>query len=87
MTTTTQAQIYDPQAAAIPLHNGFDSTITDHDVVSAMKRYGGGFVASLADTFSRADSANQTIIKLAFPMYWEAYTDLSKSLLRTTTEK
>ena len=86
MTTTTQAQIYDPAAAAIPLHGVDLETVSDYDVISAMKQYGGGFVSSLAHTFCMADPANQTIIKLAWPMYWEAYSDLSKSLLQKATQ-
>jgi hypothetical protein len=82
---TTQ-QIYDPAAAAIPLHGVDLETVSDYDVISAMKQYGGGFVASLANTFCMADPSNQIILKLAFPMYWEAYSDLSKSLLQKATQ-
>tara|TARA_R110000868_G_scaffold346673_1_gene607799 strand:+ start:241 stop:534 length:294 start_codon:yes stop_codon:yes gene_type:complete len=75
MATTTQA-IYDPEAAAIPLHDGTES-IRDYDVILAMRKYGTKFAVSLADCFCAAGSANQLIIKLAFPDCWDAYASLA----------
>jgi len=52
--------------------------ITDREIVEAMKKYGGSFVSSLADTYIKADESNRLIIKLAFSDYWENYLYLAK---------
>jgi len=53
-------------------------TILDMDVIQAMKKFGGGFVAALGEAAQRADLDNLRRIKLAFPDYWERYTELAR---------
>jgi len=43
------------------------------EVVEAMRREGGGFVASLAEAFAHADPINFARLRLAFPDYWSEY--------------
>lgn len=49
----------------------------DHDaklkMVSAMRRYDGGFVIALSECFVRADSNNLNRLYLAFPEYVDKY--------------
>lgn len=47
--------------------------IEDVAVITAMIRYGGGFVAALGQAWLRADSENRATLKAAFPEYWERY--------------
>ncbi len=47
-------------------------------VVDAMKKYGGSFVKALAECFSRADINNVGRLKLAFPEYWEQYSEMAQ---------
>lgn len=51
--------------------------ITEEDIVDAMKKYGGGFIKSLADTYCKADSNNKIRIKNAFVDYWEQYKQIA----------
>ena len=48
---------------------------SDHDfrVMEAMQRYGGGFVAALAEAAFRADDGNLARIRAAFPELWAQY--------------
>ena len=46
-------------------------------MINAMRKYGGGFVVSLADCFMRADSNNFNKLCRAFPEYVEQYLALA----------
>jgi hypothetical protein len=50
----------------------------DYDIVEAMLRYGGGFVADLGALFRRADAENQAILKTAFAHYWREYAEIAR---------
>lgn len=43
-----------------------------------MKRYGGSFVMRLGDAALYADTENLQIIKTAFPVIWQHYSDAAK---------
>lgn len=49
--------------------------MSDHDldVIDAMEKYGGSFVAALAQAARRADADNLAKIKATFSEYWERY--------------
>lgn len=46
---------------------------TDYDTIQAMKKYGGGFVKSLAVCAEHADPTNLQKIKSTFVEYWAEY--------------
>ena len=48
-------------------------------VVEAMRRFGGSFVQSLAECFSRADHYNFTKLRLTFSEYWNQYEAMAES--------
>jgi len=48
-------------------------TALDLEVIEAMRREGGSFVASLAEAFAHADPGNFARLRLAFSDYWTAY--------------
>jgi len=48
------------------------------NTITAMSRFGGGFAASLANTFLKADSSNFLRLKNAFPELWEQYEKMAK---------
>lgn len=48
----------------------------DYDIVEAMLKYGGGFVADLGALFRRADAENQAILKTAFAHIWREYAEI-----------
>jgi hypothetical protein len=52
----------------------------DYPVVEAMEKYGGSFVQALAVCFRRADQVNRARLVLAFPEYWQQYTEMSENL-------
>lgn len=54
--------------------------MTDQDlnVIQAMIRFGGSFVANLGKAALSADANNLQRIKDAFPEYWQQYTDMAK---------
>ena len=58
--------------------------ITDYHIVEAMREYGGGFVRSLAACYIHADRENQAIIKASWPVYWQTYRDLARTMKETT---
>ena len=45
----------------------------DDKVIEAMKKYGGGFVAALAEAAIMADGDNLDRIKKTWPEYWQKY--------------
>lgn len=47
----------------------------EFEVVQNMETFGGSFVQSLAQCFYRADNNNFIRLRLAFPEYWEEYSD------------
>jgi len=51
----------------------------DCDVIEAMRRYGGGFMQSLAEAANRADPSNLAKIKIAFSGYWAEYSDIARA--------
>jgi len=57
-------------------------TPEEHDedvkVINAMRKYGGSFIKSLAETCIYADETNFERIKKAFPDYWEDYKKMIK---------
>lgn len=48
-------------------------SVSDLDVILAMRKYGGSFVRALAEAALRADDSNLARIKTAWPDYWEKY--------------
>ena len=50
-------------------------TDEEYAVVEKMEKYGGSFVKALAVCFHKADNANFNILKKAFSVYWETYTE------------
>ena len=48
-------------------------TNQDLETIEAMKKYGGSFVAALAECFALADSQNFTILKQSFSTYCRQY--------------
>jgi hypothetical protein len=50
----------------------------DYDIVEAMLKYGGGFVADLGALFRRADAENQAILKTAFAHVWAEYAQIAR---------
>ena len=46
--------------------------------IQAMKKYGGGFVAALAEAASRADAQNLARLKHAFPEYFAQYAEMAQ---------
>jgi hypothetical protein len=54
-----------------------NDAITDHDVLFAMRIYGGAFVKALATAAMHADRENMERIKTAFPEYWTEYEKLA----------
>jgi len=45
----------------------------DYEITEAMIRYGGGFVSGLGRLYRQADTANQRILREAFPHYFSEY--------------
>lgn len=56
--------------------------IQDHDVIEAMKRYGGSFVFYLAEAAAHADAENLAKIKATWPEYWKQYEDMARLALK-----
>ena len=50
----------------------------DLKTIEAMERYGGSFVVALAQAAHRADKNNLERIKVAFPEYWQQYTEMAE---------
>ena len=50
----------------------------DLKVIEAMEKYGGSFVAALAQAARRADSTNLAKIKATWPEYWQQYTEMAE---------
>ena len=51
-------------------------TPTDHQITSAMILYGGSFVRTLGELWSRGDPVNRARVQAAFPDYWAEYADM-----------
>jgi phosphoheptose isomerase len=45
----------------------------DMKVIAMMEKFGGSFVASLAEAFKHADPDNFRRLRQAFPEYWHQY--------------
>lgn len=56
------------------------SDVSDEDVIRAMRHYGGSFAKSLAEAAMRADPENLARIKMAWPDYWQRYSQLAKMM-------
>lgn len=54
-----------------------EPVVTDEEILTEMKRYGGSFVSSLADLYRKGDLINRGKIKLAFSNYWNEYKELA----------
>lgn len=52
-------------------------TPPDHEIIDAMRTYGGSFVRALAEAAACADCGNLQRLKEAFPDYWEKYEDIA----------
>lgn len=52
--------------------------ITDDEITSAMRQYGGSFVKKLGELFQFADPDNRIRLKQAFPEYWARYTVIAE---------
>jgi len=52
--------------------------ITDYDVLAAMERFGGSFVASLSRAARMADSVNLAKIKATWPELWAECEDMAR---------
>jgi len=51
----------------------------DHEVIHAMRVFGGGFVHALAEAAARADERNLALIKATFSAIWAKYTEIAAS--------
>ena len=49
----------------------------DYPIIEAMKKYGGGFVKTLAELCWHADQENYRKIKKAWPEYFEQYAKMA----------
>lgn len=47
--------------------------VTDHEVLTAMERFGGSFASGLAKAWFCADALNSARLHAAFPELWEEY--------------
>lgn len=47
--------------------------VTDHEVLTAMERFGGSFASGLAKAWFCADAMNSARLRMAFPDLWEEY--------------
>jgi hypothetical protein len=47
--------------------------VTDHEVLTAMERFGGSFASRLAKAWFCADAMNSARLRMAFPDLWEEY--------------
>ena len=56
------------------------NTITDQQIITAMKRYGGSFVEALAQAAAEADADNLTRIKTTWPEYWWHYSAMARAI-------
>ncbi len=52
--------------------------MSDHEVLKAMHRYGGGFVMALARAYESADDENGRRIREAFPELWKKYSEFAE---------
>ncbi len=52
--------------------------MSDHQIISAMRRFGGSFARALAEAWSMGDDDNRARIKATWPDLWEEYADLAK---------
>lgn len=50
---------------------------TEHEILCAMKGFGGGFMKALAEAYLRGDGGNRAIIRAAFREYWEKYAKMA----------
>ena len=48
----------------------------DLQIMLAMQKHGGSFVAALGAAWIRADDENSQKLKETFPEYWRSYADL-----------
>lgn len=53
-------------------------TGNDLNIIEAMEKYGGSFVAALAQAARRADADNLARLKKAFPEYWKQYAEMAE---------
>jgi hypothetical protein len=52
--------------------------MSDHEVICAMAKYGGGFVRALANAAHLADKENLQRIKDGWPDYWQEYSQFTE---------
>jgi len=66
------------------MHVIVDSAVTTRDqdfaALSMMTRYGGSFVAALAEVAYKSDADNYQRLKAAFPDIWKRYEDFAKQV-------
>jgi len=53
-------------------------SVTDYQVISAMRYHGGSFAEALALAFFKADPDNRQRLKAAFPELWREYSELAE---------
>lgn len=53
-------------------------TDADLKIIEAMEKYGGSFVAAIAQAAKRADRTNFARLKAAFPEIWERYAEMAE---------
>jgi len=46
-------------------------------IVETMKKYGGSFVKSLAETYERGDAFNRGKLRQCFKEYWNTYAEMA----------
>ena len=51
---------------------------SDHEVIHAMRVFGGGFVHALAEAAARADQVNLELIKATFADIWAKYAEMAR---------
>lgn len=57
-----------------------NDTVTEYDVLEAMRIDGGGFIKALAEAWARADMNNKAKLMRAFGDYYDEYCERAKEI-------
>ena len=56
----------------------------DYDTITAMQKYGGNFIKTLAGAYIAAGDDNRKIIRDAFSEYWKKYAEMGAKVIYRT---
>lgn len=56
----------------------YEIKVTEHEVIQAMYRFGGGFAQAIARAFEHADAPNFERLRSAFPELWMKYREIAQ---------